>query len=95
MEFFLTPRYDGLTASIDRSWEQIGDYAQQFHPHGVEAMNKMVNIIEHTENVYRHDQQIWQIVYSETGAYFAGEKSIEDTIQRIQAKVSLYMAEQG
>lgn len=95
MEFFLTPRYDGLTASIDRSWEQIGDYAQQFHPHGVEAMNKMVNIIEHTENVYRHDQQIWQIVYSETGAYFAGEKSIEDTMQRIQARVSLYMAEQG
>lgn len=95
MEFFLTPRYDGLTASIDRSWEQIGEYAQQFHPHGVEAMNKLVNIIEHTENVYRHDQQIWQIVYSETGAYFAGEKSIEDTMQRIQARVSLYMAEQG
>lgn len=95
MEFFLTPRYDGLTASIDRSWEQIGEYAQQFHPHGVEAMNKLVNIIEHTENVYRHDQQIWQIVYSETGAYFAGEKSIEDTMLRIQARVSLYMAEQG
>lgn len=95
MEFFLTPRYDGLAASIDRSWKQIGEEGKKFHSHGLEAMNKLVNIIEHTENVYRHDQQIWQIVYSETGAYFAGEKSIEDTIQRIQAKVSLYMAEQG
>lgn len=95
MEFFLTPRYDGLAASIDRSWKQIGEEGKKFHSHGLEAMNKLVNIIEHTENVYRHDQQIWQIVYSETGAYFAGEKSIEDTMQRIQARVSLYMAEQG
>ena len=95
MEFFLTPRYDGLAASIDRSWNQIGEEGKKFHSHGLEAMNKLVNIIEHTENVYRHDQQIWQIVYSETGAYFAGEKSIEDTMQRIQARVSLYMAEQG
>ena len=95
MQFFLTPRYDGLTASIDRSWEQIGEYAQQFHPHGVEAMNRLVDIIEHTQNVYRHDQQIWEIVYRETGAYFAGEKSVEETMQQIQARASLYMAEQG
>ena len=43
----------------------------------------------------RHDPQIWAIVWQEANAYFSGGRSIEDTMQNIQSRVSLYLAEQG
>lgn len=93
LHFFLSPRYDGLSAQVERCWEQIGE-TQKYHPYGITSMEALVDIIENSRVVYRHDPQIWQIVYSEVGAYFAGDKSAEDTMAQIQAKASLYLAEQ-
>ena len=54
-----------------------------------------MDIAVNCTTVMRHDPEIWQIVYSQSLAYFAGDKSLEETADQIQSRVSLYMAEQG
>ena len=72
MKFFISPRLDGLREQISSTWEGFGDI-HQYHPYGLEAMNKLADIIINADTVVRHDVQIWQIVYSAAGAYFAGD----------------------
>lgn len=93
LKFSISPRMDGLREQISATWEEFED-VQQYHPHGFEAMNALADIIINADTVVRHDPQIWQIVYSETGAYFAGQRSVEETMHLIQSRASVYMAEQ-
>ena len=64
------------------------------HPYGLEATNKLADIIIDADTVVRHDAQIWQVVHATAGAYFAGDQSVEDTMKQIQSRVSIYLAEQ-
>lgn len=93
LKFFITPRIDGLREQINNTWEGFGE-VRQYHPHGLEAMNQLADIMINADTVVRHDPQIWQIVCSETGAYFADQRSVEETMKLIQSRVSIYMAEQ-
>ena len=94
LKFFITPRMDGLMEQINNTWEGFGEI-RQYHPYGLEAMNTLADIIININTVVRHDPQIWQIVYSEVGAYFADQRSVEETMRLIQSRVSIYMAEQS
>lgn len=94
LKFFITPRIDGIREQINNTWEGFGEI-RQYHPYGLEAMNKLADIMMSTDTVVRHDPQIWEIVYRESGAFFADQKGIEETMQAIQSRVSLYMAEQS
>lgn len=93
MKFFISPRLDGLREQISQTWEGFSDI-QQYHPYGLEAMNKLADIIIDADTVVRHDAQIWQIVHAAAGAYFADGQSVEDTMKQIQSRVSIYLAEQ-
>lgn len=92
--FYLSPRKDALAQRVEDTWTGFADI-QQYHPHGLEAMEKLRDIAMNCSTVMRHDPEIWQIVYSQSLAYFAGDKSLEETAYQIQSRVSLYMAEQG
>ena len=92
--FYLSPRKDALAQRVEDTWTGFADI-QQYHPHGLEAMEKLWDIAMTCSTVMRHDPEIWQIVYSQSLAYFAGDKSLEETAEQIQSRVSLYMAEQG
>ena len=48
-----------------------------------------------TTGLYEENPALMEIIMSETQAYFAGDKTAEQTAQNIQSRVSLYMAEQG
>lgn len=93
MKFFISPRLDGLKEQISQTWEGFSDI-HQYHPYGLEAMNKLADIIIDADTVVRHDAQIWQIVHSAAGAYFADGQSVEETMRQIQSRVSIYLAEQ-
>lgn len=58
-------------------------------------MNEIAAIIENASLTARHDPQIWQIVWPEASAYFAEQRSLEDTVDLIQSRASIYMAEQS
>ena len=50
-------------------------------------------LIEKTNRIMRYDQSLMEIISDETGAFFAGEKTAEETAKHIQNRVQLYMAE--
>ncbi len=60
-----------------------------------EQVDAVLELINSTTSVYRHDEEVMDIVEDEAAAYFAGEKSAEDVAKMVQNRVSLYMAEQG
>lgn len=94
--FFMTPRRDGMEAQINNRWaEVVADGNDSSHPYGLKAMEEIISIAEKATIVARHDSQIWQIVWSEAGAYFAGQRSVEETMNLIQSRAQIYMAEQG
>ena len=60
-----------------------------------EQYDTVNGLIENTNRIMRYDQSLMEIINDEAGAFFAGEKTAEETAQLIQNRVQLYMAEQG
>ena len=52
---------------------------------------ELYNAIDH---VSVRDRTIWEIVSEEAQPYFAGDKSLEETVRLIQSRVGLYVNEQ-
>ena len=46
------------------------------------------------DRVAEEDGQLVSIVTEAAGAYFAGDKSLDDTAREVQSRVSLYVNEQ-
>lgn len=60
-----------------------------------EQRDIFMNLLENTTTVYSTDQSILEIVNEVTGSYFAGEKSLDETVKIIQNRVNLYVMEQS
>lgn len=88
-------RQDVMNARLKKEMKQAQDegYADK-HPYAEMAMRTLLDSLDYPMLVYRQDPQIWEIVNSEVGAYFANQHSAEETARNIQSRVSLYLAEQ-
>ena len=53
------------------------------------------DLLESAETQYEYDPVIYHIMDQETSKCFAGEASLDETIEAIQAKVSVYLSEIG
>lgn len=60
-----------------------------------EQTDQILDLINATTAVYGYDESILNIISDEAAAYFAGEKSLDDTANMIQSRVNLYVAEQS
>ena len=60
-----------------------------------EQADQILDLINATTAVYGYDESILNIISGEAAAYFAGEKSLDDTANMIQSRVNLYVAEQS
>ena len=60
-----------------------------------EQVDQILDLINTTTAVYGYDESILNIISDEATAYFAGEKSLDDTANMIQSRVNLYVAEQS
>ncbi len=59
-----------------------------------EQVDQIMDLYNSTELVSADDEEILNIINEETAGYFAGQKSLDDTVRLIQNRVSLYVAEQ-
>ncbi len=59
-----------------------------------EQADEVMNIIESCTKVSNYDTAIYDIVYEQAQAYFAGQKSIEEVMRLIQSKANIYVNEQ-
>ena len=60
-----------------------------------EDADKLRELVYSTEKMARQDDTLTEIISTEAAAYFAGDKSLEDTVSNIQSRASIYVAEQA
>ena len=60
-----------------------------------EDADKLRELVYSTEKMARQDDTLTEIISTEASAYFAGDKSLEDTVKNIQSRASIYVAEQA
>ena len=60
-----------------------------------EQGDQILNLINNTKVVTGYNSSIMDIITSETDAYFAGDKTVDETAGMIQSRVNLYVAEQS
>ncbi len=94
--FFMSPRRDVMKARVEEAWKQVVDGGNGgLYPYGLESMNSLLDAIDNARVSARHDAQIWQIVLSESGAYFSSQKTVDETMQIIQSRAQIYISEQS
>lgn len=57
--------------------------------------DELISLLDSAVRSSSYDQTVARIVQEEAGAYFAGQRTVEETAQRIQSSAELYLAEQG
>ena len=58
-----------------------------------EDVDKIYELINSVDAVVRSDDEINKIIEEESGAFFAGKKSVNDVANIIQSRVELYISE--
>lgn len=58
-----------------------------------EQADRLLALLEGARSCSQTDRKIYQIFLDEAGSYFSGDKSLEETTDVIQARVSMYVAE--
>lgn len=58
-----------------------------------EQYDAFMDLYERTQSVYSYNTELTEIVQEECAAFFAGQKTAEETANLIQNRVSLYVAE--
>lgn len=58
----------------------------------IDKMKKYLDSIDRWETTL--DRELWKIIEDEVMAYFAGEKSLDDTVNLIQDRASIWISEQ-
>lgn len=84
-----------MQATTDGSVEMGENGEVNVYAMSQEQADQILDLINATTAVYGYDQSIMDIISAEAAAYFAGEKSLDDTANMIQSRVNLYVAEQS
>ena len=59
------------------------------------ALDQFRQLLENTTVVADTDATLRELVTDEAAYFFAGERTVEETAQLIQQRVTLYLQEQG
>lgn len=84
-----------MQASADGSVEMGENGEVNVYAMTQEQADEILGLINATTAVYGYDESIMGIITDEAAPYFAGEKSLDDTVSMIQSRVNLYVAEQS
>lgn len=91
LHFQIPVRTDVLQSQVE---QYISNLEQEDNPDWVrESMNLLYDAVNTGLGERAFNQKIWNIIEEESGAYFAGEKGVEDTVAVIQARVRIYVSE--
>lgn len=72
----------------------VGGQAVMLKPASQADYEQVMALYEAADGLVSRDENIWAIVRDCAGAYFAGDRTAEDTIGAIQNRVELYLNEQ-
>ena len=75
--------------------EAVKDRSEFHLSFGDAEAQRFLDLLDAVENVSFYDEAVLSIVSQEAAAYFAGDKSAEETARLIQSRVGLYVSEQS
>lgn len=75
-------------------WELAGFPIIEIHRSTDEEIERFEDLVNGIETINLYDQTIYDIAYEVAGAYFTGDKTLDEVAQLIQDRVSLYLQEQ-
>ena len=58
------------------------------------ALDKVLALADQAGGLYGEDGPLLDLVLELSGAYFAGDRSLEDTVADIQSRAQIYLSEQ-
>lgn len=58
-----------------------------------EDLDQVMALYEQIDTVYRWDESLEEIITDVSGAYFAGDKTLDETAKLIQNRAQLYVSE--
>lgn len=97
----MTPQYEinpetGEKEEVSNVGIGIGDdFSLDLYAATQADYDLLMELYENCHTVARQDQDIMKLIQEEAGAFFAGQKTAEETAKLIQDRVGLYMMEQG
>ena len=56
--------------------------------------DQIMDVINNTTKTFKYDEKMFSIISEETGAFFSGVKSAQETAELIQNRISTYVNEQ-
>ncbi|MCR5664939.1 MAG: extracellular solute-binding protein [Oscillospiraceae bacterium] len=74
-------------------WDEEKNEWVSIYSYSAEEVGKIEELVRGTSKVYDLDDSINQIIREQIEAFFAGQRSAEDTARLIQSKVSIYVNE--
>ena len=98
-ELSMTPEVDAGGREISTRREVLGymngtELAVSYYAVTQEEYDQLMALYSAIDKVYRWDRNLADIVTGEAGAYFAGDRSLDETAALIQSRASLYVNEQ-
>ena len=70
------------------------DFMVELYSMKQEEYDAFMELYESCTNVYSYNDSVMSIIADEAAAYFEGQKTVEETANLIQNRISLYVAEQ-
>ena len=64
-----------------------------YYPATQEEIDQFMALYNAAEGTSDYDVNLMSIITEQAGAYFAGDRSLDDTVSAIQSRVGLYLAE--
>ncbi len=74
----------------EMGWEEL---SINIKPLSDEEVKMYTDLVNNTKKVASYDEEIFNIIEEETKAYFAGDKSLDETVEIIQKRVQTYVNE--
>ncbi len=74
--------------------KENGLYDVEYGPLTQEEYDQVMALYNAVDGFYAEDSTVWDIIEEQVQPYFAGDKSLDETIDLIQGRVELYVNEQ-
>lgn len=65
----------------------------KLHSPTADEIQRVEHLIDSIDKINLYDSEIYNIVHENIGAYFTGDKTLDETVELIQRRVTLYVNE--
>ena len=90
----MTPEYDEATGEeIPKNYYYLNNQEIKFYALSEQEYQQLMDLINSTTSVYGYDEGVMDVIEEDVKAFFAGQKTAQETAALIQNRVQTYVNE--